>query len=192
MEENSKNNENNSDQMRSVVYGRPISRIPGYIDSFLQKINSLKPLRQINNFGETFTLLFPSLERSLFILGLGYVMGDIKGEYTKDKAKDRIYRELFLLDISLWHALSSFILPTIFISKSIQFFVYFLHKLHLNNRYCKITSILFSLGIVYVAINPIDRVSDTIMNNTYRRIVDYKKYDTNTIINNNDNNIILL
>lgn len=161
-----KNDQRNQDKL--YIYGRYYAKIPGYIK---------KALKIVHNYHDSLHAIFPKLETPLLYISLACVVNEIRLDYVKIKHKNEKYRTYFLVDQAVWHLLSSFVIPSLSLSNMIHYFIIFSEKLIKNQRLLKLTCGVTSGLMVYSIMNPIDKVSNIIMDNTFRRVINYKNFD---------------
>jgi hypothetical protein len=159
---------------RFMVYSRYFARIPKYINKALKIVRKIK---KVNTYGTSIQMVFPIMEKPLFALGILSMFHDVYFEYCKISHKNRKYRYLFMADQAVWHTFGSFIFPGIFISKSIEIFVLFSQKYIKNSNYLKCLSVGFSIVLIACSIKFLDNLTDVFLDNTYRKIIDYRGFD---------------
>jgi hypothetical protein len=154
---------------RLVVYSRYFARIPKYLRKAIRSFKRVEP------YVASIKIISPNIERIFFYLGLGVISYEIWSKYIFLKNSEIKNKNLHLLDTILWHCLASFLLPTLVIDNSVHYLVAGLNKVTNNKKLQMIASVGLSILWIYFIMNPIDNLSNFILENSYRKYLNYKK-----------------
>jgi hypothetical protein len=162
------------DQVRGAHMARFLARVPAMLSRTMQ---IARPLAYASEVGESFRNVFPFLVKPLYALSIGYVIGDIGIKYYEVKHKNSNYKKWFLMDLSLWHLGASLILPAIVINRYVHLLAKILSKMNMNTKVIKYTPTATALCLIPFIIHPLDHFTDYLMDETFRKYVNYKDYD---------------
>jgi hypothetical protein len=160
---------------RVLVFGRYFARIPRYINRMSKALTKLKPIQHVKRFGLPIKLTFPMMDKPLFALAIGSIGYDIYHDYLKVKNENSVFKTFFLMDRVIWNLLRSFVFSTIFISNSMYAFIYLAGKCTSNPTAIKLLSIGFSIFLITYCLHHIDGFTTFFMDNTYRKVIDYRQ-----------------
>ncbi len=104
---------------RYLIYARYFARITKYIK---------RSVAVMNNFHDSFHNYSVRFEKPLKVLSLGCIGMNIATEYYKIRKESYKRKGIFFIDILTWHALASFVFPSLIISYSIHVFVLLLKR----------------------------------------------------------------
>ena len=164
----------NHNELRPAAYARTAARIPKYV---LRSIELARPLAYASEVGESFRKVFPKLVKPLYALSIGYVFADISIKYYSVIHKSYEYRKWFLVDLSIWHLGASLVLPAVVINRYIHTLAWCMAKMNFGNRAMKIIPTVTALCLIPFIVHPLDHFTDYAMDATYRKYVNYSKYD---------------
>jgi hypothetical protein len=163
-----------SEELRPAAYGRAASRMPKYVGKALE---AARPLAYASEVGESFRKVFPKMVKPLYALSIAYVMGDIGIKYYNSLDKSWQYRRWYLADLSLWHLGASLLLPAVAINRYIHTLAWFLGKMKVSNRALLLLPTISALCLIPFIVHPLDHFTDSLMDASFRRYVNYKEYE---------------
>lgn len=157
-----------------LAYSRFAARIPRYLTMALAYS---RPLAYASEVGESFRKVLPRLITPLYALSIGYVFVDIgtKNYNVRDKPAD--YRKYFLLDLSLWHLGASIVFPAVCINRFVHGTTYLMNKLNFGNKAIIYIPAVMAICLIPFIVHPLDHGTDYLMDNTFRRYINFKQYD---------------
>lgn len=172
-------NEEEGEGARPAAYARILARMPKYLS---RAMDIARPLAYASEIGESFRKVFPNLVKPMYALSIGYVIGDISVKSYLVKHKDREYRKWYALDLTLWHLFASLILPALTINRWVHYTTKLLGKTNLSTRAVSLLPTISALCLIPFIIHPLDHFTDWLMDNSFRRYVDYTEYDNEPFI----------
>ena len=89
--------------------------------------------------------------------------------------KNDKYKNLYVIDLSIWHTGASLVFPAICINRFVHFTTNYLKKKRVFGN--KVIPTFMALGLIPYIIHPIDELTDYLMDNSYRKYINYKDYE---------------
>lgn len=145
---------------RYFVYSKYFARMTKYIN---------RSIKVMNNFHEDFHNFSRKFEKPFYYLGLGCIIMSVGIEYQKIKNDTRRKKTIFFIDMFIWHAFASFILPGLIISNSIRSFTSLLKRVVVRQKLLNTLCIGFSICWIPAVVSPIDYFTTFFLNNTTRK-----------------------
>lgn len=160
---------------RAAAYARTLARIPRYLTRAMEMA---RPLAYASEVGESFRHVLPKIVKPLYALSIAYVFGDIGIKSYNVRHKNKEFRKWYLLDLSLWHLGASLILPAVVINRYIHTLAKVLGKTNLSTKMISIIPTVTALCLIPFIVHPLDHFTDWILDNSFRKYINYKVYDT--------------
>ena len=141
-----------------------------------QLLNYARPLAYASEIGESLRKLCPWIVKPLYALSISYVVMDIflKYKFLIVNKNDK-YKNLYVIDLSIWHTGASLVFPAICINRFVHFTTNYLKKKRVFGN--KVIPTFMALGLIPYIIHPIDELTDYLMDNSYRKYINYKDYE---------------
>jgi hypothetical protein len=165
----------NESDAQVLAYGRTAARVPRYL------VNALaysRPLAYASEVGESTRKVLPKLVTPLYALSIGYVFVDIAIKFADLGERPASYKKFFLLDLSLWHLGASILFPAITINRFVHGSTYVLNKANVGNKVAIYAPAIAAICLIPFIVHPLDHATDWLMDNSFRKYINYKTYDT--------------
>jgi fission process protein 1 len=159
---------------RPAAYARVAARLPRYV---VRAMEMARPLAYASEVGESFRKVFPMFVKPLYALSIGYVVGDIGIKYIANRHKNFEYKKWFMMDLSLWHLGASLIFPALVINRWVHGLAWGLNKMNFSIKTIKYIPALSAIILIPFIVHPLDHFTDYALDNTFRKYIDYRKYD---------------
>jgi hypothetical protein len=173
--ENQMNSLNKKDEAgRGGAYVRFFARIPNMISKTIQLARPIVYATQISS---SVKYEFPNIVKPLYAVSIGYIFGDIAIKYYDVHNKNSEYRKWFLIDLSIWHLMASFVLPAIVINRYIHYIAKTFGKMNFPLKVIKFGPAISAICLIPFIIQPLDNFTDWTLDRTYRQYFDYNDYD---------------
>lgn len=156
------------EENRIMAYGSRFGRVMKMMNSIM---NTGRPLAYASELGESARPLVPSwVVRSLYGISWGYVIMDtvVKTYSVKDQGKEKM--SYYALDQVIWHSFASMMLPSITIHTIVKYSGKMINKMVKPNTFVgRYGATILGLSSIPFIIHPFDRLTDYLMDKSYRK-----------------------
>ena len=166
---------------RTLLYARYFAKIPRYLKNMKYVLKMPKILSRFNRATKAIhdhhpdtQLRHPIVDKPLLYLTYTLIAYSIYKDYkiiSSNRTLTIKENITFLIDKLCWFYLASFFFPKMIFGKTVNLFVNTSGRYIRNNIVHTRVCVLFSLAMIFFSMNPIDRLSTFILDNTYRKYV---------------------